>query len=48
MVNKTMREVRDMEKEYQVIDTKKATTKNTVQPKTLKLSIYTSLKTIEK
>ena len=37
IVNKTMRKVRDWGKEYQVIDTRKATTKNTVQPKNIKV-----------
>ena len=46
--NKAMRKVRDIEEEYQVIDTKNETTKNTVQHKMLKLSIYTFVKTLKK
>ena len=38
MVNKTMRKLRDKEKEYQVIDTRKASTKNTVQSKNIKVN----------
>ena len=36
----------DMEKEIQNIDLKKATTKNTIPPKTLKLSFNTSVETL--
>ena len=43
-----MRKVRDMEKECQVTDTKKAATKNNAQSKILKLSIYTFGKTLTK
>lgn len=48
MINKTMRRVRDIEEEHQDIDIKKAPIKNTVQPKILKLSIYTSVETSKK
>ena len=48
MVKKVMRKFRDIQEEYQVIDTKNATTKNTVQHRMLKLSIYTFAKTLKK
>ena len=48
MVKKVMRKFRDIQEEYQVIDTKNATTKNTVQHRMLKLSIYTFVKTLKK
>ena len=46
--NKTMRKVRDKEKEYQVVDTRKATTKNTVQSKNIKVKYSYFCKNVEK
>ena len=48
MVNKTMRKLRDKEKEYQVIDTRKASTKNTVQSKNIKVKYSYFCKNVEK
>ena len=48
MVNKRMRKVRDKEKEYQVVDTRKATTKNTVQSKNIKVKYSYFCKNVEK
>ena len=48
MVNKTMRKFRDKEKEYQVIDTRKASTKNTVQSKNIKVKYWYFCKNVEK
>ena len=43
-----MRKVRDKEKEYQVVDTRKATTKNTVQSKNIKVKYSYFCKNVEK
>ena len=48
MVNKRMRKVRDKEKEYQVVDTRKATTENTVQSKNIKVKYSYFCKNVEK